>query len=61
MHFNGASDDLLRLFEFEHVRYIFNDRDEQFVRLRQLDEISTTNQLIHAAPIGSNYRKRFVL
>lgn len=41
----------IRIFSFENVRYIFNNHIDQFVRMRQLDEISNTNQLI----IYSNY------
>lgn len=48
---DNASSNEIRIFEFEHVRYIFNNHIDQFVRLRQLDEISSINQLI----IYSNY------
>lgn len=36
----------IRTFVFEHVPYVFNYRIEQFVRMQNLDEISTTIQLI---------------
>lgn len=48
---DNASTNEIRIFEFEYVRYIFNNHVDQFVRLRQLDEISSINQLI----IYSNY------
>lgn len=46
---DSASTNDIRIFEFEHVRYIFNYHIDLFVRMRQLDEISTTNQLIHTS------------
>lgn len=55
---NNASITELHIFEFEHVRYIFNNRIEQFVRMRQLDEISSTNQLIHSQFIGVTDKER---
>lgn len=58
---NFGSHNKVRLFEFEHVRYVFNARDELFVRLRQFDEIATTNQLIHAGSTGLRFKERFVL
>lgn len=36
----------IRIFVFEHIPYVFNYRLEQFVRMQNLDEISTVNQLI---------------
>lgn len=36
----------IRTFVFEHVPYVFNYQIEQFVRMQNLDEISTANQLI---------------
>lgn len=54
----NASITELQIFEFEHVRYIFNNRIEQFVRMRQLDEISTTNQLMHSHFIGVTDKER---
>lgn len=36
----------IRTFDFEHVPYVFNYRIEQFVRMQNLDEISSINQLI---------------
>lgn len=49
----------IRIFLFEHVRYIFNNRTKQFVRMRDLDEVSTTNQLIYAneSGVGADQRK----
>lgn len=44
----NSSTNEIRIFEFEHIRYIFNNQIDQFVRMRQLDELSTTNQLIHS-------------
>lgn len=41
-----SSNEEIRLFEFEHVRYVFEYRTEQFVRILNLDETLTTNQLI---------------
>lgn len=46
---DNASLTEIKVFEFEFVRYIFNHRIEQFVRMRQFDEISTTNQLMHSS------------
>ncbi|XP_031641127.1 probable cation-transporting ATPase 13A3 [Contarinia nasturtii] len=45
---NGSTNKI-RTFEFEHVRYIYNYHIDHFVRLRQLDELSTTNQLIYSS------------
>lgn len=42
----------LRLFEFEHVRYVFDYRTEQFIRIWNLDESLTTNELIQCAHDG---------
>lgn len=44
---NGSTD-VLRIFEFEHVRYIYSYPIDHFVRMKQLDELSTTNQLIYS-------------
>lgn len=57
----NASINEIRVFEFEHVRYIFNHRFEQFVRLQHLDEISTTNQLIYPNESGISMDKRDAL
>lgn len=43
----------IRTFVFEHVPYVFNYRIEQFVRMQNLDEISTINQLIGSG-LGQN-------
>lgn len=61
MRDNDAIDNEIRVFDFEHVRYVFNNRTEQFVRLRQFDEMSTTNQLIHPDPPGVNVKERLIL
>lgn len=37
----------IRIFRFEHVRYMYNYRIERFVRMQNLDEVSTTNQLMN--------------
>lgn len=57
----NASTNEIRMFEFEHVRYIFNHRIEQFVRLHHLDEISTTNQLIYPNESGISNNERDAL
>lgn len=43
---NESNNDI-RAFDFEHVRYVFSNSTDEFVRMRQFDEVSTTNQLIH--------------
>lgn len=57
----NASTNEIRMFEFEHVRYIFNYRYEEFVRMQHLDEISTTNQLIYPNESGISVDKRDAL
>lgn len=42
----------IRLFEFEHVRYVFDYRTEQFIRIWNLDETLTTNELIQCPQQG---------
>lgn len=51
----------IRIFTFEHVRYVFNYRVDQFVRMQNLDEFSTTNQLIHSNQIGLTTDQRSAL
>lgn len=43
----NESNEAIRIVDFEHVRYVFSNFTDEFVRLRQFDEVSTTNQLIH--------------
>lgn len=57
----NASTNEIRMFEFEHVRYIFNHRFEQFTRMQHLDEISTTNQLIYPNESGISINQRDAL
>lgn len=57
----NASINEIRMFEFEHVRYIFNHRIEQFVRMQHLDEVSTTNQLIYPNESGISSDERGAL
>lgn len=42
----------IRTFVFEYVPYVFNYRIEQFVRMQNLDEISTSNQLIDSNSVS---------
>lgn len=44
----NASTHEIRMFDFENVRYIFNNRYEQFVRMPQYDELTmnTVNQIV---------------
>lgn len=51
----------IRMFAFEHVRYIFNNRIEQFVRMQHFDEISTTHQLIYPNGNGISDSERDAL
>lgn len=51
----------IRIFIYEHVRYIFNHRYEQFERMKDLDEVSTTNQLIHSNNTGIGGEQRQLL
>lgn len=51
----------IRLFIYEHVRYVLNTDTEQFVRLRNLDESSSVNDILHAKNNGVNSSKREVL
>lgn len=57
----NASTSEIRIFEFEHVRYIFNHHIDQFVRMRNLDELKTTNQLIHSNLSGVSNEQRDAL
>lgn len=57
----NASTNEIKVFEFEYVRYIFSNRIEQFVRMRQFDEISTTNQLMHSSINYVSDKQRDVL
>lgn len=51
----------IRLFLFEHVRYYFNNEIEQFVRLKNIDEESTVNTLLHRNSCGITLAERDVL
>lgn len=57
----NASNNAIQMFEFEHVRYIFNYRIEQFVRMQHFDEISTTHQLIYPNGMGITDSERAAL
>lgn len=43
---NEANNEI-RIFDFERIRYVFSNRIDEFVRMRQFDEVSTTNHLCH--------------
>lgn len=51
----------IRLFIYEHVRYVLNIDTEQFIRLRNLDEISTVNEIMHVKNNGVSATKRDAL
>lgn len=51
----------IRLFTYEHVRYVLNTDTEQFIRLRNLDESCSVNEVLHAKNSGVNSSKRDVL
>lgn len=58
---NIVMNNQIRLFLFEHVRYVLNIDTEQFIRLRNLDEISTVNEIMLGKNNGVNASKRDAL
>lgn len=48
----------IRIFVFEHVRYVLDYRTEQFIRIWNLDETLTTNELIQCAHNGISDAQR---
>lgn len=51
----------IRMFTFEHVPYVLNEETENFERLKNLDEISTTNDLLQSNRAGVTDQQRDVL
>lgn len=59
--FNIVMNNQMRLFTYEHVRFVLNADSEQFVRLRNLDESLTINEIMHARNNGVSAIKRDIL
>lgn len=59
--FNIIMNNQIRLFTYEHVRYVLNADSEQYVRLRNLDESSTVNGIMHSRNNGVSSARREIL
>lgn len=60
-HHNFSTTNEARWFIFENIRYILNNRTQEFERIKNLDEVLITNDLLFSHNDGVSETERDIL